>query len=229
MADRLCATLIYWKRSIFSGKAKIKAMDYYEFLQISCNAEPATIHRVFRFLAARFHPDNPETGNLEAFAQLKQAYDVLSDPERRAQYDAASKKGATQSAVLSTSIDFMDDLEGELNRRLALLAVLYIRRRTTPDIPEVSLAEVEERMGFPRDYLGFTTWYLRHKGYITRADNSDFALTAEGVDFVELQRVKLPILNKMLTSGAGFSAASDALVVSQGPTIVPVTTSAPEA
>jgi curved DNA-binding protein CbpA len=176
-------------------------MDYYEFLQISCNAEPETVHRVFRFLAARLHPDNPETGNPEAFFLLKQAYDVLSDPERRAQYDAASKKEAAQSAALSSSIDFMDNVDGELNRRLALLALLYIKRRMNPDTPEVSLADVEKRMGFPRDYLVFTTWYLRNKGYITRADNSDFALTAEGVDFVELQRGSVPILNKMLTSG----------------------------
>ena len=204
-------------------------MDYYEFLQISCNAEPETIHRVFRFLAARFHPDNPETGNLEAFARLKEAYDVLSDPERRAHYDATSKRETIQSNGLSTSIDFMDDLEGEMNRRLALLALLYIRRRATPDFPQVSLAEVEVRMGFPRDYLGFTTWYLRNKGYITRADNSDFALTADGVDFVELQRAKLPILNKMLTSGTGSSAASNGLMIRRGPTIVPVGSSAPDA
>ena len=41
--------------------------DYYEFLQISKNAEPDTIHRVYRFLAARFHPDNPESGDEEKF------------------------------------------------------------------------------------------------------------------------------------------------------------------
>jgi DnaJ-class molecular chaperone len=32
--------------------------DYYEFLQISANAEPDTIHRVYRFLAARLHPES---------------------------------------------------------------------------------------------------------------------------------------------------------------------------
>jgi len=62
--------------------------DYYEFLQISPNAEPATISRVYRFLASRFHPDIPETGDAEKFVLLKQAYDVLSDPERRAGYNA---------------------------------------------------------------------------------------------------------------------------------------------
>jgi len=90
---------------------------------------------------------------------------------------------------------------------LAVLAVLYIRRRTNPSSPEVSLMEVEVRMGFPRDYLEFTTWYLQKKGYITRADNSAFTLTAEGVDFVETQRANIPVLSKLLTSSSGPSAA----------------------
>jgi len=94
----------------------------------------------------------------------------------------------------------MDDMKGELNRRLAVLALLYIHRRTNPYSPEVSLLEVEKRMGFPRDYLEFASWYLRNKGYITRADNADFTLTVEGVDFVESQRVNIPILNKLLAN-----------------------------
>ncbi|HTV05543.1 MAG TPA: DnaJ domain-containing protein [Acidobacteriaceae bacterium] len=179
----------------------MKKMDYYEFLQISPNAEEETIHRVYRFLAARYHPDNPTTGDADQFAILTRAYEVLSDPERRARYNAAREKEGAKSEPLSTSIDFMDQFEGESNRRLALLAVLYYRRRANPGAPEVTLAEVEKRMGFPRDYLDFTTWYLQKKGYITRADNSDFTLTAEGVDFVETQRVNLPILNKLLTPG----------------------------
>jgi curved DNA-binding protein CbpA len=177
--------------------------DYYEFLQISPNAEPETIHRVYRFMAIRLHPDNPETGDTEKFFLLKQAYEVLSNPERRAQYDADCKKEVNQPIPLSTTIDFMDNMEGELNRRLAVLALLYIRRRSNPYTPEVSLLEVERRMGFPREYLEFTMWYLKSKGYITRADNQDFTLTAEGVDFVESQRADIPILNKLLTSGSG--------------------------
>ncbi|MGA3046670.1 MAG: J domain-containing protein [Terracidiphilus sp.] len=182
-------------------------LNYYEFLQISPNAEPETIHRVFRFLAARLHPDNPETGDADRFSQLKQAYDVLSSPALRAEYDASYKKDEDEPDPLSNSVDFMDSLEGELNRRLGLLALLYQRRRTNPALPEVSLMEVEMRMGFPRDYLEFTTWYLLKKGYITRADNSAFTLTAEGVDFVESQRASVPVLNKLLTSGATPSAA----------------------
>src|SRR5208282_2621467 len=130
--------------------------DYYEFLQISPNADAETVHRVYRFLAARFHPDNSETGHEENFRLLKAAYDVLSDQRRRAEYDATRAKAQAPPQPLAASIDFMDALEGELNRRLAVLAVLYYRRRTNPNFPEVPLGEIEERMGFPRDYLDFT-------------------------------------------------------------------------
>ena len=176
--------------------------DYYEFLQISPRADADTIHRVYRFLAARFHPDNPESGDADLFHLVKTANDVLSDPKRRAEYDEKRRHEPPDVVPLSASIDFMDDLQGEINRRLALLAVLYHRRRTKPDMPDVALDEIEARMGFPRDYLDFTIWYLVKKGYITRADNAQFTLTADGVDFVETQRPGLPVLNKLLTSGA---------------------------
>ena len=200
--------------------------DYYEFLQISPNAEPDTIHRVYRFLAVRLHPDNPQTGDAEKFFLLKQAYDVLSNPERRAEYDATRKNEVVQPDPLSTQIDFMDNMEGELNRRLAVLAVLYFQRRTNPSMPEVSLLDIERRLGFPRDYLEFTAWYLKNKGLITRADNSDFTLTAEGVDFVETQRVNIPVLDRLLTTGTGPTVADPpgntrALSSQHSPIIVP--------
>jgi curved DNA-binding protein CbpA len=179
-----------------------QTLDYYEFLQISPHADYETIHRVYRYLASRFHPDNPETGDPERFFLLKTAYDTLSDPERRSEYDRDYEREVpARQAPLSDSVDFMDQVQGELNRRLAVLAVLYYKRRSNPFDPQVSLAEIERRMGFPRDYLDFTTWYLTKKGYITRADNSDFSLTAEGVDYIETQRVKIPVLNRLLTSG----------------------------
>jgi curved DNA-binding protein CbpA len=176
-------------------------IDYYEFLQISPHADADTVHRVYRYLAARLHPDNPDSGDQEMFRLLRTAFDTLSNPVRRAEYDAVCRREAMEVQPLSDSVDFMDSVEGELNRRVAVLAVLYFKRRANPRFPEVSLAEIERRMGFPRDYLDFTTWYLQKKGYITRADNSDFTLTAEGVDYIETQRGTLPVLNKLLTDG----------------------------
>jgi curved DNA-binding protein CbpA len=177
--------------------------DYYELLEISPQATQDTIHRVYRYMAARYHPDNLETGNLEKFTHLTSAYKVLSEPNRRSEYDAQrATRQPTIRNPMSSTVDFMDQGEGDLNRRLAVLAILYYRRRMYPNSPEVSLPEIEDRMGFPRDYLDFTTWYLAKKRYITRADNSDFTLTVEGVDFIETQRATIPLLDKLLTNGS---------------------------
>ncbi len=177
------------------------AHDYYEFLQISPNADADTIHRVYRFLAARMHPDNNQTGHEENFRLLKAAYDVLSDPHRRAEYDAVRAKNKTLPEPMAATVDFMDVMDGELNRRLAVLAVLYYKRRTNQSSPQIPLAEIEERMGFPRDYLDFTLWYLQKKGYVTKTDSAQYTLSVDGVDFVETQRANIPTLQKLLTSG----------------------------
>jgi DnaJ-class molecular chaperone len=63
---------------------------YYEVLQISRKADMETIHRVYGMMATRFHPHNPKTGSTETFLFLKRAYQVLADPQRRAQYDGTA-------------------------------------------------------------------------------------------------------------------------------------------
>lgn len=194
--------------------------DYYEFLEISPQATQETIHRVYRFLAARYHPDHASTGDLEKFTQLATAYKVLSDPAQRAEYNAQrAMRQITFQNPMSSSVDFMDQVQGDLNRRLAVLAILYYRRRMYPDTPEVTLTEIEDRMGFPRDYLEFTTWYLTKKRYITKADNAEFTLTVDGVDFIETQRASVPLLDKLLTCGgqAGDSEGPNRLSAPDSP------------
>jgi hypothetical protein len=72
----------------FRAGLQISRLDCYEVLQLSPNADRGTILRVYRLLAARYHPDNRETGNSEKFLRLSEAYQILSDPEKRARYDA---------------------------------------------------------------------------------------------------------------------------------------------
>ena len=96
----------------------------------------------------------------------------------------------------------MTGVEAESNRRLGVLSLLYNQRRMDPDHPVVSLLELEKRMGFPREYLSFTMWYLRAKQFVVAADNADYALTAEGVDHVESNASESEILSKLLKPGS---------------------------
>jgi curved DNA-binding protein CbpA len=171
--------------------------DYYEFLQINPNAKLETIQRVYRFLAARYHPDNRLSGDLEKFLLLKRAYEVLSDPGRRAQYDSTFKKELPAGSLFE-AVDFLDGIEGEINRRFAVLWVLYQQCRANIHSPHVSLLDLEAQIGVPREYLDFTIWYLRSKKYIKQEDNADLVLTCLGVDYIESNRSSSPLLNKRL-------------------------------
>jgi curved DNA-binding protein len=162
------------------------AVDFYELLQISPNAEPETIHRVYRLLAQRFHPDNKETGNAERFRVLRDAYDVLSDPERRAQHDVSYQARRQQRWRAAASPERADnDFELEMMTRLTVLEVLYANRRAEPNGAGVFLLDLEELTGRPREHLEFTLWYLTKRALIARGDNSRLGITADGVDYLE--------------------------------------------
>jgi curved DNA-binding protein CbpA len=161
-------------------------IDYYEILQISPNAEPETIHRVYRLLAQRLHPDNRETGSDARFRMLTEAYEVLSDPERRAKYDVVhAQQHQARWRLVSTGAQAENDFEAEQLLRLTLLEVLYTRRRMEPDTPGLFSTELEKLTGRPREHLEFTLWYLIQKKLIARSDNSVLLITAEGVEYLE--------------------------------------------
>lgn len=65
------------------------AKDYYEVLGVNKSADQEAIKKAFRKQAKRYHPDaNPNDPGAEArFKEVNEAYEVLSDPEKRAQYD----------------------------------------------------------------------------------------------------------------------------------------------
>lgn len=60
-------------------------MDYYQTLGVGKDADAATIKRAYRKLASQHHPD--KGGNADMFKQVQEAYETLSDPQKRAQYD----------------------------------------------------------------------------------------------------------------------------------------------
>ena len=160
-------------------------IDFYELLQISPNAELETIQRVYRMLATRYHPDNPETGDEDHFMMLTRAYEALSDPQQRESYDAFYQQNKIHPISLFESKDFSLGIDGESNRRMGILCLLYKRRRSNTDNPGISILELESMMSCPREHLMFTLWYLKENDCVRQDESSDYVITGAGVDYVE--------------------------------------------
>src|SRR6185503_5091566 len=64
----------------------VEFKDYYKILGVDRKADDATIKSAYRKLARKYHPD-VNKGKDERFKEINEAYEVLSDPEKRRRYD----------------------------------------------------------------------------------------------------------------------------------------------
>ncbi len=181
------------------------AQDHYEVLQLSPNAEQLVITKVYRLLAAYYHPDNKQTGDEERFKRILKAYEVLSDPAQRSRYHLESRgakphpaKHPAREEGKAGTLRFREELrptagEGgtsERELRKLMLMALYDVRRNTPGSPEVPLLVLAELLGCSIENLEFSIWYLKEKGYLKISESADFSITIGGVDHVENELLK---------------------------------------
>ena len=156
--------------------------DPYEILEISPNASPQTIERMFRYLAQRYHPDREATGDADRFDQVVKAYDMLKEPNSRAAYDSRRKANVDyQWSLVEEAVDD-DNLENDYMIQERVLSVLYTQRKRNPLEPGLGPIQLERLTGCPHEMLTFHLWYLKDKGWIMRMENGSVAITAEGVD-----------------------------------------------
>src|SRR6056297_3754688 len=72
--------------------------DYYELLGVDRDADQKDIKKAYRKLAKKYHPDMNQDGKdtSEKFKEISEAYEILSDPDKRARYDQYGHSGINE-------------------------------------------------------------------------------------------------------------------------------------
>src|SRR5271165_2749743 len=102
--------------------------DLYKILGVGRTAKPETIERAFRRMAMRHHPDRG--GDKTKFEQMMRAYEVLSDPARRAKYDETGEASLDPD---NSNLQVVEELVG------CLMHILNTMRQSGRDPTKVDL------------------------------------------------------------------------------------------
>lgn len=166
-------------------------IDYYDLLQLSPNADTDIIERIFRHLAKKSHPDSSEHADFERFQLIVQAHRTLVDPETRAGYDVKHQEYWNRKWRLAAEAGGGSAFNDDQVTRERLLSLLYVQRRRNMKNPGLGEHEVSRLLNTPPELVEFHFWYLRAKGWVERLPSGHLAITAEGVDQVEQQQLRL--------------------------------------
>jgi curved DNA-binding protein CbpA len=108
------------------------ASDLYETLGVERGSDEKTIHRAYRQLAKRVHPDSGGDG--EAFARLQRAHAILTDPERRERYDATGDQEETGA----------DNAESEALQAIGQMLMKFLGGEQEPSQIDLDAAMIAE-------------------------------------------------------------------------------------
>jgi hypothetical protein len=166
-------------------------VDYYELLQLSPNADTDTIDRIFRHLAKKTHPDSTEFPDNDRFQLIVEAHRTLADPETRAGYDAKYQDNWIRKWKLASEANDNSAFDNDRNTRSRLLSLLYVQRRRNMKNPGLGELTIARLLLTPPELLEFHLWYLKSQSWVERLDSGLLAITAQGVDQVEQNRLQL--------------------------------------
>ena len=120
--------------------------DYYALLGVEPDVEPVTLRRAWRLLALRWHPDRAGPEATATFQKLAVAYEVLSDPVARAEYDR-SRPRPVQPAPVAPRKRAPGEMLWRVSGSLKALLATGIVRRAEPDVLELFLSAKEAEQG----------------------------------------------------------------------------------
>lgn len=161
-----------------------KFQDHYAVLGVPRKATAEEIHKAYSALACKHHPRNGPSPDQQKYDAVTEAYEVLSNPATRAAFDSLLPKEEEAAPALSPH-RFYEAVTTEADRRMAILAILYERRRSNPGSPGTPVRVIEAMVNFPAEPMFFALWYLKQRGWVGLDDKSCPMITAEGMDVVE--------------------------------------------
>jgi hypothetical protein len=182
--------------------ATAKYQNHYAVLGLEQTADSEAIWRAYQKLEARYSPRNSETRDHAKHAAVTLAYEVLSDAIARRAFDATIPKPAAESALVFGGAEFFDSLKSESAHRMAVLCVLYDRRRQSPATPSMPLRMLEQMLAFPGEPLLFSLWYLKQRDLVLMDDQSSLQITATGMDYLEQNQPSPEMVLSLLSEQA---------------------------
>jgi len=161
-------------------------VDYYNVLQVDPACDAQILESAYRFLVKRYHPDHSQTADVGKFTELTEAYAVLRDADKRADYDRiyfARTGRAFNPSPLEKALEVDDKTavrDAEIHE--SILLHLYKRRREHAQDAGVVAWYLQDMLNCSDENFEFHVWYLKSKGFIEVTDQGTLAVTIQGVD-----------------------------------------------
>jgi len=180
---------------------------HYDTLEVSRNASPDAIERMFRHLATKHHPD--AGGDKAKFNGLIEAFEVLRDDDSRAAYD---HQLINESREISRLVENSKQAGPDAALRHELLCLFYARRREQGSSPALGEMAIQKTLNLSEHVIEFHLWYFKEKGWIARWENGGYTITAEGVDQIDATELRLSSHLRITSVNNTTAAAQGAMV-----------------
>jgi hypothetical protein len=216
-----------------SSSAATKFQDHYLVLDIDPSADADVIQKAFQEQKAKYDPANTATADAEKYEAVHVAYEVLSEPSLRRAFDRLKGVNQNESDPKFSGPGFFDALGHDNALRVAILCVLYDRRRTRPYTPTLSMRALENILAASNEEVLVALWYLKQRHMVINDDKSSLQITVDGMDFLEKHQpsadVIMPFLKPAFVEGASIPEPEPAPVAAPAAAPPPPPPAAPPA